>query len=215
MLPNVVVVWLIKTPSWSRDMKLDLPTAESPAKMILNVRSAGPVGSQSSSARKLTSLFSLMMGWKWLNIWDGQGEGAARCNSFRKEADGCGDLKLRLKEPDLSSMCSFCSFSKSELWPLSKFRRWNGICSVIHFQLSFTSSYRDFVVHWKWQTMARHGILTGRRPGKKKSFQCKSLNWLLIFEIIWWSFHYQQAIVVVYRNLRELLKNRWYPGVGD
>lgn len=121
MLPNVVVVWLMKTPSWSRDMKLDFPTAESPAKMILNVRSAGPVGCQSSRKLKSSWLFSLTIGWKWLNLCDELGEDVARCNSLRKEADGwLDDLKLRLKEPDLSSMCSFCcSFSKSELWPLS------------------------------------------------------------------------------------------------
>lgn len=58
MLPNVVIVLLMKTPSWSREMKLDLPTAESPAKMILNVRSAGPVGSHSSDERKPWSLVS-------------------------------------------------------------------------------------------------------------------------------------------------------------
>jgi len=216
MLPNVVVVWLIKTPSWSRDMKLDFPTAESPAKMILNVRSAGPVGSQSSRARKPASLFSLIIGWKWLNFWDGLGEDAARCNSLRKEAEGCGNLKLRLKEPDLSSPCSFCSFSKSELWPLSKIRRWNGLGNVIHFQWSsppvigVTSSSIGSSKPWP-------DTESWREDGRVKRKPFNANRWITFryLKLFFESLYYQQATFVEYRNLRGLLENRWYPEVGD
>ena len=45
-LPRVLVVLETKIPSHNLVMKLDLPTAASPAKTILNVRSAGPDGSK-------------------------------------------------------------------------------------------------------------------------------------------------------------------------